>query len=156
MANKIYQLKIEEDSLEEFYIAIHSSLEAYQIAFYINKKNKILLKRRKKDLKNEKQQGIFSLFEWKDLFSEMKCQLISNKFINESSNALVNSNSLFELPERNAVYLISEFKQVDFFIKSTHLEILKTIQIQLKNWSMVTMAHYIYPRNNSRMNLIFD
>ena len=48
MVNKIYHLKIEEDSVEDFYIAIHTPLEAYQLAFYINKQNKILLKRKKR------------------------------------------------------------------------------------------------------------
>ena len=40
MVNKIYHLKVEEDSVEDFYIAIHTPLEAYQLAFYINKQNK--------------------------------------------------------------------------------------------------------------------
>ena len=157
MANKVYHLKIEEDSEEEFYIGIHTSLEAFQLAFYINKQNSILLKRGGKDLENEKQLGVFSLFEWEEFFSERKCQLISNKFIQEGPSRLLNSNSLFELPERNEVYLLTEFKQADFFIKSTNFELLKTIQIQLNNWSMVTMTYNIALKKiNSRMNIIFD
>ena len=65
MVNKIYHLKIEEDSIEDFYIAIHTPLEAHQLAFYINKQNKILLERKKKDLINIKRQGSFHFFEWK-------------------------------------------------------------------------------------------
>ena len=157
MANKVYHLKIEEDSEEDFYIGIHTSLEAFQLAFYINKQNSILLKRRAKDLENEKQLGVFSLFEWEEFFSERKCQLISNKFIQEGPSRLLNSNSLFELPERNEVYLLTEFKQADFFIKSTNFELLKTIQIQLNNWSMVTMTYNIALKKiNSRMNIIFN
>ena len=157
MANKVYHLKIEEDSEEEFYIGIHTSLEAFQLAFYINKQNSILLKRGGKDLENEKQLGVFSLFEWEEFFSERKCQLISNKFIQEGPSRLLNSNSLFELPERNEVYLLTEFKQADFFIKSTNFELLKTIQIQLNNWSMVTMTYNIALKKiNSRMNIIFN
>ena len=157
MANKVYHLKIEEDSEEDFYIGIHTSLEAFQLAFYINKQNSILLKRGGKDLENEKQLGVFSLFEWEEFFSERKCQLISNKFIQEGPSRLLNSNSLFELPERNEVYLLTEFKQADFFIKSTNFELLKTIQIQLNNWSMVTMTYNIALKKiNSRMNIIFN
>ena len=147
MVNKIYHLKVEEDSVEDFYIAIHTPLEAYQLAFYINKQNKILLERKKKDLKNKKRQGVFPFFEWEDLLSDRRCQLISNKFIRESSNTYAKSYSLFQLPERNEVYLISDFKQVDFFIKSNYSEILKTIQIQLNNWSMVSMSYNISPKN---------
>ena len=149
MVNKIYHLKIEEDSVEDFYIAIHTPLEAHQLAFYINKQNKILLKRKKKDLKNKKRQGFFPFFEWEDLLSDRRCQLISNKFIQESCNTLVKSYSLFQLPERNKVYLISEFKQADFFIKSNYSEILKTIQIQLNNWPMVSVSYNIFPKNKT-------
>lgn len=149
MVNKIYHLKVEEDSVEDFYIAIHTPLEAYQLAFYINKQNKILLERKKKDLKNKKRQGVFPFFEWEDLLSDRRCQLISNKFIRESSNTYAKSYSLFQLPERNEVYLISDFKQVDFFIKSNYSEILKTIQIQLNNWPMVSMSYNIFPKNKT-------
>ena len=155
MANKIYKLKIEEGISDEYFIAIHSTLEAYQLAYYVNKQSKILLKR-KKDFNTEKKKGSFYLFEWKDIYSESRCQLISNKFIYESYNFEANSNSLFEFPERNEVYLIPEFKGADFFIKSTHFEILKTIKIQLNNFSMVVMAYNIYPNNKTRMNLIFN
>ena len=81
--------------------------------------------------------------------SDRRCQLISNKFIQESSNTLAKSNSLFKLPERNEVYLISEFKQADFFIKSNYSEILKTIQIQLNNWPMVSMSYNISLKNKT-------
>lgn len=81
--------------------------------------------------------------------SDRRCQLISNKFIQESSNTLAKSNSLFKLPERNEVYLIPEFKQADFFIKSNYSEILKTIQIQLNNWPMVSMSYNISLKNKT-------
>ena len=149
MVNKIYHLKVEEDSVEDFYIAIHTPLEAYQLAFYINKQNKILLERKKNDLKNKKRQGVFPFFAWEDLLSDRRCQLISNKFIRESSNTYAKSYSLFQLPERNEVYLISDFKQVDFFIKSNYSEILKTIQIQLNNWPMVSVSYNIFPKNKT-------
>jgi hypothetical protein len=74
---------------------------------------------------------------------------MSNKFIQESSNTLAKSNSLFKLPERNEVYLIPEFKQADFFIKSNYSQILKTIQIQLNNWPMVSMSYNISLKNKT-------
>ena len=81
--------------------------------------------------------------------SDRRCQLLSNKFIQESSNTLAKSNSLFKLPERNEVYLIPEFKQADFFIKSNYSEILKTIQIQLNSWPMVSMSYNISLKNKT-------
>ena len=65
MVNKIYHLKVEEDSVEDFYIAIHTPLEAYQLAFYINKQNKILLERKKKILKTKKDKGFFPFLNGK-------------------------------------------------------------------------------------------
>lgn len=157
MTNKVYRLEIVEEPTEEFWIAIHTDLEAHQIAFYINQQTPLLFKRVKKDLKNEKKEGVFFLFEWEDLISDIKCQLISNKSIEEISNSKTNNSTLFELPEINEVYLFSEFKQADFFIKSTNIDTLKTIQNQLANWQKVTMSYSIsLEKIKNQWNLIFD
>ena len=50
---------------------------------------------------------------------------------------------MFELPEINEVSLFSEFKQADFFIKSTNIDTLKSIQNHLSNWYKVTMSYKI-------------
>ena len=157
MTNKVYHLEVEEEPIEEHWIAIHSSLEAHQIAFYLNKQTSLLFKRVKKDLKNEKKEGVFLLFEWEDLISDVKCQLISNKPIQEISNSQTNNGTLFELPEINEVSLFSEFKQADFFIKSSNIETLNTIQDQLTNWYKVTMSYKIsLEKIKNQLNLIFD
>ena len=105
MAKKIYHLEVEEGSVKEYYMAIHTLLEAHKLAFYINQKSPVLLSRSKKDIKNEKQEGFFLLFEWHDLFGVKRCQLISNKFSKESQVDFLNIDTLFELPERKKVYL---------------------------------------------------
>tara|TARA_Y100000996_G_C22303249_1_gene553051 strand:+ start:223 stop:696 length:474 start_codon:yes stop_codon:yes gene_type:complete len=157
MAKKIYHLEVEEGSVKEYYMAIHTLLEAHKLAFYINQKSPVLLSRSKKDIKNEKQEGFFLLFEWQDLFGGKRCQLISNKFSKESQGDFLNINTLFELPERKKVYLIHKFKQVDFFIKSTCPEILKIIKVELSKWSMVSLTYCISSNEiKSQMNLIFD
>ena len=107
MTNKVYHLEVEDEPVEEHWIAIHTSLEAHQIAFYINKHTSMLFKRVKKDLKNEKREGVFLLFECEDLISDVKCQLISNKSIQEISIGKTNNSTLFELPEINEVSLFS-------------------------------------------------
>ena len=117
----------------------------------------MLFKRVKKDLKNEKREGVFILFEWEDLISDVKCQLISNKSIQEISIGKTNNSTLFELPEINEVSLFSEFKQADFFIKSTNIDTLKSIQNQLSNWYKVTMSYKIsLEKIKNQLNLIFD
>ncbi len=157
MAKKIYHLEVEEDSVKEYYLAIHTLLEAHKLAFYINQKSPVLLSRSKKDIKNEKQEGFFLLFEWHDLFGVKRCQLISNKFSKESQVDFLNIDTLFELPERKKVYLFHEFKQVDFFIKSTCPEILNIVKVELNKSSMVSMTYCISSNEiKSQMNLIFD
>ena len=76
MAKRLYYLQVEDDSVKEYFIAIHTSLEAYKLAFYINQNTPILLTRSKKDVKSQKQEGVFFLFEWEDLLSDRRCQLI--------------------------------------------------------------------------------
>ncbi|OUW34742.1 MAG: hypothetical protein CBD39_03300 [Flavobacteriaceae bacterium TMED179] len=157
MAKRLYHLEIEEDSVKEYYLAIHTLLEAHKLAFYINQKSPLLLSRSKKDIKNENQEGFFQLFEWQDLFGGKKCQLISNKFSKESKGDFLNINTLFQLPERKKVYLLPKFKQVDFFIKSTCPEIIKIIKVELKKWPVVSMTYCISSNEiKTPMNLIFD
>ena len=157
MINKIYHLEIEEDSTEEYWIGVHTHLEGHQLAYFINQNSPAILKRTKKDLQNEKQEGVFLHFKWEDILTETSCQLISNKFIQEKYKERINKNTFFELPQRNEVSLISEFKQVDFFIKSTDMAMLKNIQNQLANWSMITLTYSIsLEKIRSQMNLIFD
>ena len=38
MNQKIYHLAFEDDTLQDHIIAIHSSIEAYQIAFFLNQR----------------------------------------------------------------------------------------------------------------------
>ena len=149
MGQKIYHLEVKEYPVEEYWMAVHSPVEAHQIAFYINQHSSLLLKRSHKDLENLRKQGPFQLFEWEDLYTDTKCLLLSNKTIQEKSSTLSKNDTLFELPERNEVSLFTEFKQADFFIKSNYSEILKTIQIQLNNWPMVSMSYNISLKNKT-------
>jgi len=157
MGQKIYHLEVEEYPVEEYWVAVHSPVEAHQIAFYINQHSSILLKRSQKDLENLRKQGPFQLFEWEDLYTDTKCLLLSNKTIQEKSSPLSKNDTLFELPERNEVSLISEFKHADFLIKSTDKTLLTVLQNQLKKWSLTTMCYRItIEKIADQLNLILD
>ena len=54
MAKRLYHLEVEEDSVKEYYLAIHTLIEAHKLAFYINQKSLVLLSRSKKDINNKK------------------------------------------------------------------------------------------------------
>lgn len=156
MRQKIYLLEIEESILEEFWIGIHTSIEAHQLVFYINKKTNLLLNRSKKDLQNEAQQGVFQLFEWEDKEQDLYCYLFSNKYHLENSYVVSNNNTLFELPQRNEVSLISEFKQVDFFIKCNDNSTLMSLHEVLMEWSAVSYTFRVPFEKIKNRSIIFD
>ena len=60
MRQKIYHLEVEEDLVEEYWMAVHSPVEAHQIAFYINQHSSILLKRSQKVFKIHKRSSKFA------------------------------------------------------------------------------------------------
>ena len=157
MSRKVYHLEMEEEPLEDEIIAIHTTLEAHQLAFFLNQRISARFCRSKKDLYNKKKKTPFIHFEWQNKDYDLNCSLFSNKNITEKNEQALNSTSLFEIPLRNEVSLITEFKTVDFFIKSTDKNTIETIITQLKNWSNISLI-YVIPvdKLKTQLNLIFD
>jgi hypothetical protein len=157
MSRKVYHLEMEEEPLEDEIIAIHTSLEAHQLAFFLNQRISARFSRSKKDLYNKKKKTPFIHFEWQNKDYDLNCSLFSNKNITEKNEQALNSTSLFDIPLRNEVSLITEFKTVDFFIKSTDKNTIETIITQLKNWSNISLI-YVIPvdKLKTQLNLIFD
>ena len=157
MSRKVYHLEMEEEPLEDEIIAIHTSLEAHQLAFFLNQRISARFSRSKKDLYNKKKKTPFIHFEWQNKDYDLNCSLFSNKNITEKNEQSLNSTSLFDIPLRNEVSLITEFKTVDFFIKSTDKNTIETIITQLKNWSNISLI-YVIPvdKLKTQLNLIFD
>ena len=157
MSRKVYHLEMEEEPLEDEIIAIHTSLEAHQLAFFLNQRISARFCRSKKDLYNKKKKTPFIHFEWQNKDYDLNCSLFSNKNITEKNEQSLNSTSLFDIPLRNEVSLITEFKTADFFIKSTDKNTIETIITQLKNWSNISLI-YVIPvdKLKTQLNLIFD
>ncbi|MDG1023590.1 MAG: IPExxxVDY family protein [Flavobacteriaceae bacterium] len=157
MSRKVYHLEMEEEPLEDEIIAIHTTLEAHQLAFFLNQRISARFSRSKKDLYNKKKKTPFIHFEWQNKDYDLNCSLFSNKNITEKNEQALNSTSLFDIPLRNEVSLITEFKTVDFFIKSTDKNTIETIITQLKNWSNISLI-YVIPvdKLKTQLNLIFD
>jgi hypothetical protein len=157
MSRKVYHLKIEEELLKDEIIAIHTSLEAHQIAFYLNQTMAAKFIRTKKDLFNKKVNPTFIHFEWQNEAYDLNCSLFSNKNLNEKDQLSLNSTSLFDMPLRNEVSLISNFKKVDFFIKSTDRSTIESIITQLKNWSNISLIYQVpLDKIRTQLNLIFN
>ncbi len=157
MSRKVYHLEMEEEPLEDEIIAIHTSLEAHQLAFFLNQRISARFCRSKKDLYNKKKKTPFIHFEWQNKDYDLNCSLFSNKNITEKNEQSLNSTSLFDIPLRNEVSLITEFKTADFFIKSTDKNTIETIITQLKNWSNISLIYFIpVDKIKTQLNLIFD
>lgn len=143
-------------------IAIHTPLENYRVAYFINQKLPVLLHRNKKDILigSEKQKTGFPNFQFEDQKKEIYWTLIENKkevTLPQKSNTinLFNEDQEFS----NTVYFLPEFKNVDFFLKIEGDENqinLSKIANKLNTIDQITTVYAVDKgRIKSKNNLIF-
>jgi hypothetical protein len=143
-------------------LAIHSSIEEFRLAFQLNKYLDLRLSRSRQDidLQMEDLKVLFALYEFEDHQKYLKYYLVSNISKGELiSNA--GQNSLFgEEPGFKKLFLMPEFKQVDFFLKiEDELESVseKILLKKIKEIPQVSTAYSIdFHQIKSKENLIFD
>lgn len=153
MVKKIHYIDIDEENEKEYWIAVHSTYEGFQLAYFINKNGSLKLRRSDNDIKNYLDEGVFNIFEFTDKINHKYCNLISNKCVLENFSNSINNNTLFNVPERNELYLLKEFKQVDFFIKSNDKDLHNLIHKELLILPMVSLV-YVIPEKILSKNLI--
>jgi hypothetical protein len=118
----IHRLSIDEfDEVNYELIAIHTSLEDYHLAFFINQKFPILLSKNKNEIQAKTKEGEawFSRYTFENTENDVIWDLIQNK--NEilvpkkdkSRNLFADASQ--EIAAR--VYLLPEFKKVDYFLR---------------------------------------
>lgn len=112
-----HKLNLNQFSDNYHVIAIHSDLEEFRLAFFLNQKLDINLKRKRKDISLIEINANYSVFEYLNeamylnwIFFSNK-SLMSNKITNEESG-LFSQESLFQ----NEVSLIKNPKGVDYFL----------------------------------------
>ena len=107
--------RLSSDDLEKDYklIAIHSDIEPYKLAFEINKKLKIQLKRSSFDLSFKNQSCIFDLYKHISEVFNTKLYLILNKSTNKKK---IEGQLLFENFDEQS-YLIPELKKAQYLLK---------------------------------------
>ena len=121
MVMAIHKLVIEDYEECDTYslIAIHCTLEDYRLAYLLNSKLNLKLKRRLKEL--DFSEAKYSIYEWYDKNKLITWNLVSNICkVEQSQNQ--ESNSLF-LNQNHIVTtynLLSEFKTVNYFLKINH------------------------------------
>ena len=109
-SRKLNRLEIEE---EFKLIGIHSQLEAYKLAFNLNKSLKISLKVFDYKIKIDKAEFVFEMFKHLSEIYNTKIYLFSNKSFGNIKPIKLN---LFENID-SKIYLINEKKNIDFFLK---------------------------------------
>lgn len=158
----IHRLHIDEfDEVNYDLIAIHTSLEDYHLAFYINQKFPVLLSKNKLGIPAQTNEGEawFSRYTFEDVEDGIVWDLIQNK-----NEILVpkkdKSRNLFADASQEIathIYLLPEFKKVDFFLKIEND--VQDIAQMILELNTINKISTIYPVNaseiKSKNNLIF-
>lgn len=114
--------KLMLEDVEEDYqlLAIHSSLEEYKLAYFLNKQLKINMSRARVDLdfNHGPVEATYPLYIFKEPAQYRNYYLIKNKYKGPVKK-IVSSGSLFVEEEftPQITYFIPEYKDVDFFLK---------------------------------------
>ncbi|MFY9242246.1 MAG: IPExxxVDY family protein [Polaribacter sp.] len=113
---QIHSLGLEDFSEEEYsLIGIHTALEDFKLAYFLNKYLNISFSKSRKDLNFEKEEKktSFSIYSYSSKKYDFDWFLIANSSKRENQTE---SNELLLTSETKS-YLIPEKKKVDFFIK---------------------------------------
>ena len=155
-----HKLNLNQFSDNYHVIAIHSDLEEFRLAFFLNKKLDINLKRKRKDISLIEIKANYSVFEYLNeamylnwIFFSNK-SLMSNKISNEESG-LFSQESFFQ----NEVSLIKNPKGVDYFLIIENVKNKTYVKKVLKKISEISGVITAFMSENkleNKENLIFS
>ena len=123
----IHKLDLGEfDEIDYHLIAIHTSLEDYRLAFFINQKLPINLSKSKNEIQINIKEGEtkFSRYYYHNIEKAISWNLIQNKgeVVQQKKDNGQNLFSNLTLEVAIKVYLLPEFKKVDYFLKIENLD----------------------------------
>lgn len=164
----IHRLSIDEfDEINYELIAIHTSLEDYRLAYFINQKFPILLSKNLEEIPARHKEGDtwFSRFTFEHPEQENAWNLIQNKTeikVSQkkaaSGDLFSNTSGMISVTQATArLYLLPEFKKVDYFLKIENPdENTETIVGKLNTIERVSTVYSIdVSQLKSKNNLIF-
>ena len=160
----IHKLNLSEfDEIDYHLIAIHTSLEDYRLAYFINQKLSINLAKSKNEIQINIKEGEtnFLRFSYFDSDQEISWDLIQNKneVLQYKKGATQNLFSNLTMEVSTKVYLLPEFKKVDYFLKIEYDEdaiSASKIQNLLNTIDHVTTVYKVDTNQiKSKNNLIF-
>ena len=111
----------EFDEIDYNLIAIHTTLEDYRLAYFINQKLHVNLNKSIKEIQITVKEGEthFSRFHYYEKKKEISWDLIQNKneVIQQQKEENQGLFSNVNLEVATKVYMLPEFKKVDYFLK---------------------------------------
>ncbi len=160
----VLKLHLDEfDEVDYQLIAIHSTLEDYRLAYFINKNLPIRLEKKPDEVSVKIKEGeaFFSKFFFDDLSNDIQWTLIPNKneitIMRKSTGQNLFLDNDVEIATK--VYLLSELKKVDYFLKIENN--IDTFEIEailksLKSIERISTVYAVEPEKiKSKNNLIF-
>ena len=160
----VHKLDFEDfDEINYQLVAIHTSLEDYRLAYFINQKLPINLRSNKNEIHINIKEGEtnFSRFYYYDKEKEISWNLIQNKneVIQQKKDNNQNLFSNLNMEVSTKVFLLPEFKKVDYFLKIENTEEvmdIKEIQLLLNTIENISTAYSVDTNKiKSKNNLIF-
>ena len=144
-----------EDSI--YLIGISSALDNYQLVYKLNKQLNLNFIRSKKDIDLPKQKAYYSHFIAKNKSKEIIYDFFSNKFKKISSPDKLNKLDLFNSPFSKEVYLLEEYKEADYFLKSTDQKYHQEIINSIRNIPQISIIYNVNSIEiKDKENLIFN
>ena len=148
--SKVKSYILDEIDENEFsLIAIHSSCEAYFMAFLLN------LKCNCRFVRSIKRKGVaqkdfpFEDYEWIDLVNGIEISLFSNRIL-IFKNEIQKGISLFDVPETKELYLVQDLKEVDYIMKiDSGIE----ANMMIKKIESIDQISYLYLIDQSRLSI---
>ena len=151
------------DKIDYQLIAIHTSLEDYRLAFFINKRLPVILSKCNSNVSIKKKMAEiqFSRFIFDDEKKDITWNLIQNKNEFSESNFTANTglfeNTITQMATKS--YLIPEYKKVDYFLKIENCLEPITIQNTITEIKKIEQISTVYAvaieTIKSKNNLIF-
>jgi len=153
----------EFDEIDYELIAIHSVLEEYRLAYFLNQKLPVILSKSKEEIGVTIKEGeaFFIKYVFSDPVQDIRWTLIPNKneivVKKKSTGQNLFLNTTVEIATK--VYLLSELKKVDYFLKIENNKGTLDIDQIIKKINTIDRISTVYAVNpekiKSKNNLIF-
>jgi hypothetical protein len=148
---KIFKLDVDDLVDEDFVLlAIHTTLEAYRLAYFMNITFDIQL------IKTEVIQD-FDFYEFNDEKNQSLWNLVGNKAFVENKTGLKNNESMFFDSKNNRIFLLPEYKKVDYFLKiENSVSVTKNLILKMNDIPQIITTFAVDVVSlKSKNNLIF-